>query len=69
MDEFNGFAVRLWFDHDTQQWEAMLVDVPDAFISAGGHSPEEAITELRIAWDLCYSGEKKPVSEVAVSAA
>ncbi len=69
MNEFNGFALRLWFDEDTQQWEAMLLDVPDAFISAGGPSPEEAIAELRVAWDLCYSGDEKPISEIAASAA
>lgn len=60
MEDFNGFPLRLWLDSDTKQWEAMVLDVPRACISAGGETPEKAIEDLRIAWDLCYEGEEKP---------
>ncbi|MBU2792157.1 hypothetical protein HAQ01_01730 [Acidithiobacillus thiooxidans] len=68
MMDFNGFPFRVWFDSETQQWEAMLLDVPDAFVSAGGCSPEKAIEELRIAWDLCFEGEKKPYPAATTAA-
>ncbi|MBU2738693.1 hypothetical protein [Acidithiobacillus concretivorus] len=67
MEDFNGFPLRVWLDSDTKQWEAMVLDVPRVYISAGGESPEKAIEELRIAWDLYLEAEESPFPK-AVSA-
>lgn len=64
MDDFGGFSVRLW--QECGEWAAELLDFPknEGYISAGGVTPEEALQELRIAWDLVqeqYRSEDKQI--------
>lgn len=52
---FNGFSINLFQDND-QDWIAHFVELPN--VSAFAETPEEAILELKTAWDLfresCY---------------
>lgn len=50
MVDFGGFQVRL-FRYD-DEWMAEILGFPNSLISAGGDTPEEAIAELRIAYQL-----------------
>jgi len=61
MNDFNGFDVRLLIDEDGD-WIAHFVELPT--VSAGGKTPEQALAELRIAWELmkeCYREEGEPI--------
>ncbi|CDH45316.1 MAG: type II toxin-antitoxin system HicB family antitoxin [Candidatus Competibacteraceae bacterium] len=49
MSDFDGFTIQLLIDDDGD-WIAHFVELPN--ISAGGDTPEQAISELRIAWRL-----------------
>jgi len=46
---FDGFAVNLFLDEDSD-WLVHFVELPQ--ISAFGNSPEKALAELDIAWEL-----------------
>lgn len=47
-DDFNGFTVELRLDEDGD-WLAHLVELPT--VSAFAETPEQAIAELRQAWE------------------
>ena len=62
--DYDGFTVNMFFDED-DQWLAHFVELPS--VSAFGDTPEEALTELKTAWELlkeCYleDGEAIPVA-------
>lgn len=63
-DRFDGYTVETWEDNDGD-WMACLVEMPT--ISAFGSSPEEAIAELGVAWELAKesflaNGKQIPVA-------
>ena len=60
-DDFDGFAVNIFFDEDGD-YLAHLVELPN--VSAFGPTPAEALVELKEAWELmkeCYRGDGVPV--------
>ena len=48
-DRFDGFTVELFLDDDGD-WLAHFGEMPN--VSAFGGTPEEALTELKTAWDV-----------------
>ncbi len=62
-DEFDGFAVNLFFDEDGD-YLAHLVEMPN--VSAFGPTPAKALTELKTAWQLmkdCYQADGEPLPQ------
>ena len=62
-DEFDGFAVNLFFDEDGD-YLAHLVEMPN--VSAFGPTPAEALAELKMAWKLmkeCYQADGEPLPQ------
>ncbi|MGD9153399.1 MAG: toxin-antitoxin system HicB family antitoxin [Gammaproteobacteria bacterium] len=62
--EFDGFSVNIYLDEDGD-WLAHFVELPS--ISACGDTAEEALRELKIAWNAAKKsyrkhGEKIPVA-------
>ncbi|NJN23784.1 MAG: type II toxin-antitoxin system HicB family antitoxin [Acaryochloridaceae cyanobacterium RL_2_7] len=62
--DLDGFAINLYQD-DEQDWVAHLAELPQ--ISAFGCTPDEALSELHVAWqmvkeDYQESGEEIPVA-------
>ena len=59
--DFNGFSVLLWFDEGCKDWEAKLADFPlsEGFVSAGGATPEQALAELKVAWNMVVDGYRE----------
>jgi len=60
---FDGFTLNLYFDGE--HWLAHFVEMPE--ISAFASSPETAVVELQIVWDMVKgdyleSGETIPVA-------
>lgn len=47
--DFDGFTLNLYVD-ETGDWLAHFVEMPN--ISAFGDTPEMAITELKVAWEM-----------------
>jgi predicted RNase H-like HicB family nuclease len=71
MNDFDGFDVRILIDEDGD-WIAHFLELPN--VSAGGKTPEQALAELRIAWELmkeCYrdEGESIPTPSQQLQAA
>ena len=46
--EFNGFSVNIYLD-DGNDWIAHFIELPN--VSAYGNTAEEALSELKIAWE------------------
>ena len=62
-DEFDGFAVNLFFDEDGD-YLAHLAEMPN--VSAFGPTPAKALTELKTAWQLmkdCYQADGEPLPQ------
>jgi predicted HicB family RNase H-like nuclease len=60
-NRFDGYGVELFIDNDGD-WLAHLAELPN--VSAFGATPEEALDELAVAWELVkesYRDENKPV--------
>jgi predicted RNase H-like HicB family nuclease len=60
--EFNGFSVNIFLDEDGD-WLAHFVELPN--ISACGSTVEEALKELKIAWESMkksYRQHGEPIS-------
>lgn len=60
-DRFDGYRVEVFRDEDGD-WLAHLVEMPN--VSAFGPTPEAALDELAVAWDLVkesYAEEDKPL--------
>ena len=47
--DFDGFTINLYVD-EQGDWLAYFLEMPN--ISAFGDAPEEALTELKIAWGM-----------------
>lgn len=47
--DFDGFTINLYVDEDGD-WLTHFVEMPN--ISAFGDTPEEALTELKIVWEM-----------------
>ena len=65
MTKFDGYAVSVWQEPDDTDWMACLVEMPS--ISAFGDSPEQAIAELSMAWELAKesfvaNGDSVPIA-------
>jgi predicted HicB family RNase H-like nuclease len=65
IDIFDGFTVNLLYDENDKDWVAHFVELP--LVSAFGNTPNEAIHELKVAWDgakqsYISQGEPVPVS-------
>lgn len=61
---YDGFTVNLFLDED-EQWLAHFTELPH--VSAFGDTPDEALSELKTAWELlkeCYreDGEVIPLT-------
>jgi predicted RNase H-like HicB family nuclease len=68
MIDFGGFPVRLFRYEEGNEWAAEIIGFPNSYISAGGETPEAAIAELRIAFELAIEvltddGRPIPVPE------
>lgn len=48
-DEFDGFSIELFKDDD-EEWLAHFEELPN--VSAFGSSPEDALIELKEAWEV-----------------
>lgn len=60
-DEFDGFSIELFRDDDGD-WLAHFEELPNA--SAFGSSPEEALEELKAAWEAMkesYVSHNEPI--------
>ncbi len=60
-DRFDGYGIELFVDDDGD-WLAHFAEMPS--ISAFGATPEKAVAELAVAWQLVkesYRAEGKPV--------
>jgi len=61
VERFEGYGVNLFLDEDGD-WLAHFMELPN--ISAFGPTPERALKELEVAWELVkesYAKEGKPV--------
>jgi predicted HicB family RNase H-like nuclease len=47
--EFDGFSVNIYLD-DENEWTAHFIELPN--VSACGDTAEEALYELKIAWEV-----------------
>lgn len=59
--EFNGFSVNLYLDEDNE-WLAHLIELPN--VSAFGNTAEEALQELKVAWEAVkqsYRDHDEPI--------
>lgn len=63
-DEFDGFSIQIVED---EQGEFLAHFVELASVSAYGSSPEEAIAELKIAWEAMKESYRKHGEEIPVS--
>lgn len=64
MNDFDGFTIQLLIDEDGD-WLAHFVELPN--ISAGGDTPEEALAELRLAWQLVKESYQKHGEPVPIA--
>jgi predicted HicB family RNase H-like nuclease len=48
-NDFDGFSLHLLFDENDQDWVVHFTELPT--VSAFGETPEQAIEELKIAWE------------------
>lgn len=67
MQDFDGFTICLWLDEDGD-WSAELADFPISMghISAFSDTPENALAELRVVWDMMrdiYKERGEPIPD------
>lgn len=55
-DQFDGFSVQL-FEDESGEYLACFMELPN--LSAFGKTPEEALTELRTAWEAMKASYQK----------
>ena len=48
-NDFDGFSLHLLFDENDQDWVVHFAELPT--VSAFSETPEQAIEELKIAWE------------------
>jgi len=59
--DFDGFVINLYFD-EQEDWLAHFQELPH--ISAFGDTPQDALEELKIAWELVkesYRDRQEPI--------
>ena len=62
--EFDGFSVNLLLDDDAE-WVAHFIELPN--VSAYGDSAEEALSELKTAWEAMKTSYHKHQEPVPVA--
>lgn len=65
-DRFDGFSAELFLD-ETNDWVAHFLELPN--ISACGDTPEEALHELKEAWEAMKESYLKHGQEIPVAPA
>lgn len=63
-DKWDGFTPSLTLDED-EEWLAYLAEMPN--VSAFGDTPEAALGELEIAWDLVKSSYREEGEDVPIA--
>lgn len=58
---FDKFSIRL-IEEDNGEWTAYLIDLPN--VSAIGDSPEQALSELKTAWEAMKESYRKHGEEI-----
>ncbi|WP_027404463.1 type II toxin-antitoxin system HicB family antitoxin [Aphanizomenon flos-aquae] len=58
---FNGFTINLYID-EQGDWLAHFQEIPN--ISAFGDTPEEALQELKLAWELVKEDYQQKGKEI-----
>lgn len=61
---FDGFTINLYVD-EQGDWLAHFQELPN--ISAFGDTPQEALEELKIAWELVKDDSQKRNREIPVA--
>jgi len=64
VDRFSGYTVNIYKDCDGD-WLAHFVELPG--VSACGDTPEEALSELKVAWDAMKASYKKHGESIPVA--
>ena len=64
-DDFDGFSINIILDDDGEDWLAHFCELPN--ISAFGDTPEEAILELKIAWNSFKESCEKHGDSIPIS--
>ena len=64
--DFNGFTINLYLD-EQGDWLAHLQELPN--ISAFGDTPQAAIEELKLAWELVKEDDRENGREVPTASA
>ncbi len=64
--DFDGFTVNVFLDDDGE-WLAHFVELPN--ISAFADSPDEAVTELKAAWELTKESYRDTGQDIPVAPA
>ena len=63
--DFNGFTINLYLD-EQEDWLAHLQELPN--ISAFGDTPQAAIEELKLAWELVKEDYREKGQEIPTAA-
>lgn len=63
-DDFDGFSISLFVDEEGD-WLAHFIELPN--VSAFGEEPEEALTELKIAWSAFKESCRKHGDPIPIS--
>lgn len=64
--DFNGFTINLYLD-EQGDWLAHLQELPN--ISAFGDTPQAAIEELKLAWELVKEDYREKGQEIPTAPA
>ena len=64
-NDFDGFSLNLIYDDNDKDWIVHFAELPN--VSAFGNTPEQAIEELKIAWEgikksYIQKGEPVPIA-------
>jgi len=65
-NRFDGFTVTLTLDEE-EDWIAHFEELPN--VSAFGHTPEEALNELEVAWETMKESYQKHGERVPIAPA
>jgi len=63
-DRYDGFSVNIYKDEEGD-WLAHFVELPT--VSAAGDSPEEALKELKLAWEAMKASHRKHGDEIPIA--
>ncbi|MBH8560804.1 type II toxin-antitoxin system HicB family antitoxin [Nostoc sp. CENA67] len=65
-DDFNGFTINLYVD-EQGDWLAHFQEMPN--ISAFGDTPQQALEELKLAWELVKEDYQEKGKDIPVAPA